>query len=84
MDLEQKVATEECAKEEQLGRREWVLAEKNSGKAGAQEKDSDFFNKLRSFIKRRGRLLHKQAKVRCLSFSLVGFCRLRILSSGVC
>lgn len=73
VEMEQKTETVKSAQDEELGRREWVLAEKNMANA-EQEKDGDFFCKLRSFLKRRGRKPQKHFRVsisqltqRCLS-----------------
>lgn len=65
VEMERKM--EAVTKDEELGRREWVLAEKNMV-GPPQEKDSDFFYKLRSFLKRRGRKPHKQNRVYVFGF----------------
>lgn len=65
VEIEQKMETVKSAQDEELGRREWVLAEKNMVNA-EQEKDGDFFCKLRSFLKRRGRKPQKHFRVRTL------------------
>lgn len=62
VEMEQKLEVAKSAHDEELGRREWVLAEKNLVNA-EQEKDGDFFCKLRSFLKRRGRKPQKQFRV---------------------
>jgi hypothetical protein len=61
---------------EESSRRDWVLTEEDLTEVGlgsSREKDNDFFYKVRSFLKRRGRILHKQGKVRmfCLSLTSV-------------
>jgi serine/threonine protein kinase len=46
-------------------RRDWELADEGFTEVRvgpSQEKDSDFFYKVRSFLKRQGRILHKQGK----------------------
>lgn len=65
VEMEQKMETVKSAHDEELGRREWVLAEKNMVNS-EQEKDGDFFCKLRSFLKRRGRKPQKHFRVRTL------------------
>jgi len=62
VEMEQKMESVKSALDEELGRREWVLAEKNMVNA-EQEKDGDFFCKLRSFLKRRGRKPQKHFRV---------------------
>lgn len=54
-------------------RRDWELADEGFTEVRvgpSQEKDSDFFYKVRSFLKRQGRILHKQGKVRMSHMNL--------------
>lgn len=72
---------------EESSRRDWVLTEEDLTEVGlgsSREKDNDFFYKVRSFLKRQGRILHKQSKVRMFCLSLTSVPMLLPLAICLC